>query len=118
MIDEETDMRLRMMPAPVVVVQAVALLKAERLADMVVIPMCFPGKERHWWKVGQEVRTVHGVLFLAVNSFNPGGFLPSVSWARDAASRMAKEFLDERGGTVGWAYVHRDGTWSVSEDIL
>lgn len=116
-MDAEMDMRLRMLPTETSIRHAKALLDAEPLADVAVIPMYFPGKRRGWWEISQEVRTVPGVVFVAVNSFEASEHVPSASWARDTASNMAKEAMQVEG-TTGWAYVWRDGHVSVTEDIL
>lgn len=126
MTEVEKDMRLNMVPAPLAVVMAEKLLESDSRADVAVIPLYFPGKQRHWWTVGQETETVLGVVILAVNSTfaqapgnrDPETGFPTVSWARNAASKIAKDFLGDREGTTGWAYIWRDGTFSVTEDLL
>lgn len=87
------DLRTRWWPAPTAVAHAKALLAAEPAADMAVIPMYQPGKQVGLWTYGQEVRTVHGVIFLAANRFTdpePGSApIPPYSWARNAAEDVA-----------------------------
>ena len=113
------DMAERNQPSAAAVRQARRLLAAVRQADMVVIPMYWPGKQRSWWEMGQEVRTVPGVLILAVNSFKPAADVPSLSTARNAASVVARATLAGEPGVVGWAYVMRtDSETPVFEDVL
>jgi hypothetical protein len=54
------------------------------------------GKAHGIWTAGQEVRTVRGVVFIGRNTFtdDPDATVPSYSWARDAASRVAREALN------------------------
>jgi hypothetical protein len=98
---------------------AVALLEAEPAADMVVMPLYQPGKQRGIWRAGQLVTTVPGAVFLAVNSHDPALGVPTYAWARDTACSVARERLrvNGRDGTVAYAVVYRDGEVSVFEDF-
>lgn len=104
------DLRLRWLPTSRSVRHARALLAAEPAADVALVPMYQPGKQYGIWLTGQRVSTVPGVVFVAVNSFEPAAGIPSVSWARHAACLLAREQLraDGRGGTVAYAIVRSD----------
>lgn len=117
-VTAEQDMRDRWRPSPDAVRQAKALLDAESVADLAAVPIYHPGKQEGLWEIGQEVCTVPGVVLLGVNSFDPAvdSPVPSYSWARNAASGLAKAALGDRPGTCGWATIRRDGTWAVFED--
>lgn len=118
--DPYEDMRARWAPDPAAVAVAVAALNAadpDGAADLIAaIPMVQPGKRPGIWTVGQQVETVHGVVFLGRNRFGGEGPFPSYSIARDAASRVAQSALGDREGTVGWASVEPDGHWAMFED--
>lgn len=120
MSEEEADLRARWRPTDTAVRHAVALLNAEPAADLAAIPMVQPGKTYGCWRVGEQVETVPGAVFLGVNSFDvpEGSPVPSYSLARHWASEVARAHLGDREGTVSWVTVRRDGNWSVSEDIL
>lgn len=122
MIDYETidrDRVTRWNPTASAVQYALTLLNYETDADMALIPMYQPGKQYGIWEYGQEVCTVHGVIFLAVNSFDSDSLIPSMSWARDAASQMARHAMGDREGTVAYAVVRRDSDRTpVFEDLI
>lgn len=117
-MDPHQDLRERWLPTGDAVQRALALLEAEPDADVAVIPMYQPGKTYGIWTVGQEVCTVSGRAFLAVDSFERRGDLPDYGWARDAASKFARATMGDLPGTTAWAVVRRDGTAVVFEDIL
>jgi hypothetical protein len=106
----EVDMKTRLLPTDQAVDHANALLLAEPAADVAVIPMYLPGKQRGIWTIGQEVHTVPGVLFLATTGYHPAPGVPSLSWARSTACDIAREVLraDPRGGTVAYVIVESD----------
>ncbi len=111
------DLKDRWLPTQAAIRHARILLDREPNADMAVIPMCQPGKTRGIWETGQEVRTVPGVVFLATRgTANPD--IPGYSWARDAACKLARDFLGGQDGTTAFAVVHRDEHIAVFEDIL
>jgi len=118
--DLERDRLQRMNPTDTAVAHARALLAAEPGADIAFIPMCLPGKELGWWREGQEVVTVPGVVLLAVNGFDDSGPVPSGSWARNTAAAIARQVLQERGqdGVAAYAVVRREGHTAVFEDPL
>jgi hypothetical protein len=118
-LSPEEDMRARWQPSEAAVRHARALLDAEPRADLAAIPMIQPGKAHGWWTAGQEVRTVAGAVFIGVNRFDveDGAEVPSYSWARNAASDVARAALGGQPGTVAWATVHRDGHAAVFEDF-
>ena len=115
----DEDLRARWLPTPAAVRLAPTFLEAEPEANIAVIPMYQPDKHYGIWFVGQPVHTVHGVVFIAVNSRAPAGAVPSLSWARDAACLLARERLhaDHHAGTVAYATVRRDGHTAVFEDF-
>ena len=107
--DLEADRITRWQPSPTSVERARKLLASEPADAVAVIPMYQPGKEHGWWTMGQQVETVEGVVFVAVNSFDPTDTLPSLSWARDQADLIAATFLRvATGGTTAYAYVTAD----------
>lgn len=65
------------------------------------VAIAFPGKEHGWWTL--ETRVEHP---------------PGVFANRDEACVAAARHLGEEPGTVGFAWVHPSGEWSVFEDIL
>jgi len=118
--DVEHDMVRRMQPTDTAVAHARALLAAEPGADLAFIPMCLPGKEYGWWRLGQQVVTVPGVVLLARKSSSDAGAVPSGSWARNTAAAIARQVLQERGqdGVAAYAVVRREGHTPVFEDPL
>lgn len=130
--DNEQDRIRRWNPHPQAVHLARTLLAAAPDADMAVLPMYQPGKTYGFWRSGQPVHTVHGVVLLARNSFDTTGQIPEYPWARDMAARIAADRLlsyaaehpeirNSGGGTgtVAWATVHADGPRAgVFEDII
>jgi len=110
----------RWLPTGAAVRHAQALLAAEPLADLAAIPMIQPGKTYGWWRLGQQVETVAGVVFIGINGDAPAGSaVPDYAWARDMASMVAATVLGaDREGTVGWATVDRDGYVTVTEDCI
>lgn len=117
-VTPEEDLRARWLPTRRSVGHARALLVAEPTADVAVVPMFQPGKQYGIWTVGQPVSTVAGVVFVAVNGFEPAVGVPSLSWARNAACLLARERLRAggRGGTVAYAVVRSDSV-VVFEDF-
>lgn len=111
------DLESRWLPEPAAIAVAVAALNAEPSADYAAIPLYQPGKTFGVWETGQQVVTVRGAVFLGVNSFDPTGPVLSFSWARNAASEVAREILGDRPGTVAFASVDRDGHAAVFEDF-
>jgi len=89
----EQDMADRWVPSGQAMAAAAVLLRAYPDADMVVVPMIQPGKTRGWWTAGQEVRTVPGVLFLAVNADEPRGPAIAYHHARHLCDLVAGEVL-------------------------
>lgn len=116
----QEDLESRLRPAPQAVEHALALLKAEPRAELAYIPMYLPGKEHGWWQIGQEVVTVTGAVLIGVNSFEAAGGIPSGSWARDMASRIARVEMDTRKltGQAAYAVVRRTEHVAVFEDVL
>ncbi|GAB3459153.1 hypothetical protein [Actinophytocola sediminis] len=108
--DPAEDLTVRWWPTARSVRHARALLAAEPAADLAVVPMYQPDKQYGIWFVGQPVFTVPGVVFIAVNSFEPADGVPSLSWARNAASDIARCWLriDGRVGTVAYAVIEPD----------
>jgi hypothetical protein len=118
-VTAEEDFAARWHPDPDAVTAAVAALNLEPAAvDLAAIPVYFPGKEAGYWTTGQEVRTVPGVVFCGVNSFNGPPGLRGYDWARNQAARAAWAAMGDQPGTVGWATVRRDGTAHICEDHL
>jgi hypothetical protein len=118
-VTAEEDYAARWRPDPAAVDAAVAALNREPAAvELAAIPVYFPGKRHGFWTTGQVIRTVPGVVFCGVNSFNVPDGLRGYSWARNEAARAAWTALDDQPGTVGWATVRRDGTAHLSEDPL
>lgn len=91
--DLNEDRVRRWNPHPRAIQHARALLKSDGEADFAVIPMFQPGKDHGWWRSGQPVHTVFGVVLLSVNTHEPTGKIPSHSWARDTASAIAAAAL-------------------------
>ena len=125
----EQDMRDRWLPADTAIAHAKALLAAEPNADIAVIPMVQPGKNRGIWVFGQEVVTVPGVVILASNSDDGRAGVPGYPHARKFAELIAgevrvelwKQARDATGrlvspGTTAHAVVERDGQAAVFED--
>lgn len=132
-VTPEADMRARWLPASTAIAHAKVLLTAEPAADMAVIPMYQPGKDRGIWTTGQEVRTIHGVVILAANRWEdpePGSPpIPPYTWARATAEDIAAAARvaawktrtargPHRPGTTAYAVVFRDGNVSVFEGCL
>ncbi len=116
----DQDLRKRWRPTDAAMRHAAALLDAEPLADVAIIPMYQPGKTRGVWTIGQEVRTVAGVVFLARDSYTEShDTVPLVAWARETACNLAKAQLNSEPGTVAYAVVFRDNpdNASIFEDI-
>jgi hypothetical protein len=114
---DETDMRERWLPSPASVRHARAVLEAEPRADVAAIPMVLPGKRHGFWKAGQEVLTVPGVVLIG-NSRDSGGDgdVPGWSWTRNVACSLARAYLAGLPGTVAYAAVYREGGEAVFED--
>ena len=132
-VTPQADLEARWLPADTAVAHAKTLLAAEPAADMAVIPMWQPGKQRGVWVTGQEVRTIHGVVILAANRFGdpePGDPpIPPYTWARATAEDIAAQARAAgwknrtatwpgRPGTTGYGVVHRGGNVSVFEGYL
>lgn len=92
-LSAERDMRARWLPTDEAMAAAKALLDAHPAADMVLVPMIQPGKQRGFWTVGQEVRTVPGVMFLAVNDDEPRGNCLAYHHARRLCYVVAGDVL-------------------------
>lgn len=122
------DMEERWLPTPESIDQAVALLNATPAADLALIPMIQPGKDRSVWSLSQEVYTVPGVIVLAANRDEAPPFSPvsTYSQARGYVGIVARRALEEvlRGrepedgkGTTAYAVVERTGHAAVFEDF-
>jgi hypothetical protein len=90
---EEADLADRWLPTPESLAHARALLAADPAADVAMIPMIQPGKVHGWWTIGQEVRTVPGVIFLAADRDEPRGSILGYSHARRLCELVAQEVL-------------------------
>jgi len=124
----EQDKLDRWQPADTAIAHAKALLAAEPNADLAVIPMVQPGKNRGIWVLGQEVVTVPGVVILA-NADGGRGGVTGYPHARKFAELIAgavqveiwRQARDATGrlmspGTTAHAAVYRDGNVIVTED--
>lgn len=118
--DLQEDLNKRWQPTARAVRHARALLDAEPAAQMALIPIYLPGKQRSWWNADQAVKTVPGLVILAVNSREGVPGVTDYGTARNMASEIALSALraDGRGGTVSWATVYRGEDFiPVHEDI-
>jgi hypothetical protein len=105
------DMAARWAPSPAQLELAAAAYAADPAVIDVLVGLCHPGKEHGWWTEGQ---TVEHVLLAHPTPDHRDGYRT----ARDAAVTDAARQMGERPGTVGYASIDRDGTWSVFEEIL
>lgn len=125
---ELADMRERWLPTDAAIRHAQALLAAEPNADLALVPLLQPGKNRSVWTIGQEVLTLPGVVILASNDDGRGDIL-GYHTARRYCEIIAGEYQvtvwKERRdasdglvspGTTAHAVVTRDGNASVFED--
>lgn len=112
------DMRARWLPDDQAVLDAIAKMAAEPRADVAMIGMIQPGKQRGVWTLGQEVETVPGALYIGISDLDvpPGSPVRSFAIARNLACAKAREALGDRSGTVAYAVVERDGYIAVFED--
>jgi hypothetical protein len=125
-LDPQADMTQRWVAdLAAVKVAAAALTAAGNATLLAAVPMYFPGKEQGFWTAGQEVVTLHGIVFIGHNGTPPAGSpYPDYSQARDQAAHAAWTVLAAASadgrchGTAGWATVYPDGEWHVIEDIL
>lgn len=91
---------------------ALAMLDTARDAYAVVVPIAAPGKRKGIWSAGQDVQYPPG-FFLALTNDWTGP--QSYAAARREAEASAHRHLLAVMGVTGYATIHRDGHWSVTE---
>ena len=108
----EHDRHYRYQPTAVQTAVALAMLGAARDACAVLVPIAAPGKKLGEWTVGQTVEHPPG-YFLVMTNNGTGPY--SFAVARDEAEAAAERYMVAVPGVAGWATIHRDGRWIVSE---
>lgn len=112
----ETDMTERFRPSDAQIRRAVRQLSDLPSDWLAAVPIVLPGKERGWWTPGQTVETLDGMIYLGRNTFDDAEPL-TYGRARENALEAAAAALGDRAGTVAYASISPDGTWSVFEDV-
>jgi hypothetical protein len=108
----EHDRHHRYQPTVVQTAVALAMLGAAHDACAVLVPIAAPGKKLGVWTVGQTVEHPPG-YFLVMTNDGIGPY--SFAVARDEAEAAAERHMVAVPGVAGWATIHRDGRWTVSE---
>jgi hypothetical protein len=93
---------------------ALAMLNAAHDASAVMVPIAAPGKQLGAWRAGQTVDHPPG-YFLAKN--NDPTEPESFAVARREARAAAERHMNTATGVAGWAEIHRDGHWIVTESV-
>jgi hypothetical protein len=107
----------RYVPTDEAVAEAVRLLRATPEADVALIPIVAPGKDRGIWTMGQPVETVPGVVILAKDhDLTPGEIdrqeyrkVSGYGTARTMAETLAHAHLGNRPGVAAYSVVSRNG---------
>lgn len=103
------DMRARFAPSDKQVAHAVHVHSTHSRVKRVVVPLVFPDKEYGFW-----------AAFAAYPVLESDDHAEADEWyyaAMNAVEARALAELGDRPGTVGYAWVYADGTWSAFESL-
>lgn len=115
----EADLRTRWVPSETQMHMARAVFVARPDADLVLSSHVLLGKDYGFWTYDVIVEYV-AVAEAAMNRPVKAGESRPDDYhvVRNAVVTAAARQAGERPCTIGWTVHHRDGTWSVFEEIL
>ena len=108
----EHDRHHRYQPSVLQTLVALAMLGAAHDACAVLVPIAAPGKKLGEWIGGQTVEHPPGYFLAMTNDWNGSC---SYAIARGEAQAAAERHIAAVTGVAGWAVIHRDGRWTVTE---
>jgi hypothetical protein len=121
----EKDMRERYLPTPEAIKVARTMLLATPEANVALVPMFCPGKQRGIWTMGQPVETVPGIVVLAKDHDLTRGEIDRGEYRTVAGYGQALTYVgvaatmhaDGIEGVIAHAVIERSGHAAVFEDF-